>query len=155
MVFNATFNNISVISLAVSFVGRWNWIIQRKPTNFSKSTEIFLIAHKFGLNLQRNYFAIALTKLFFQFCTSSKGIAVEIFHENYVFSKLTPTETCKFHYIFHIKPHFFKTLFQSRLLFDFEDFFFSTKAEWVHELSTKLNFERQKTHYNDSTFEDK
>ena len=26
---------------------------------------------------------------------------------------------------------------------------------WVHELNTKLNFERQKTQYNDSTFEDK
>ena len=41
-----------------------------------------------------------------------------------------PTETCKmysvtvsFYYIYHIKPHFFKTLFQSRLLFDFDDFF--------------------------------
>ena len=28
-----------------------------------------------------------------------------------------------FYYIFHIKPHFLKTLFQSRLLFDFDDFF--------------------------------
>ena len=27
-----------------------------------------------------------------------------------------------FYYIFHIKPHFLKTLFQSRLLFDFDDF---------------------------------
>jgi hypothetical protein len=28
-----------------------------------------------------------------------------------------------FYYIFHIKPHFLKTLFQSRLLFDFDDLF--------------------------------
>jgi hypothetical protein len=28
-----------------------------------------------------------------------------------------------FYYIFHVKPHFLKTLFQSRLLFDFDDFF--------------------------------
>jgi hypothetical protein len=27
-----------------------------------------------------------------------------------------------FYYIFHVKPHFLKTLFQSRLLFDFDDF---------------------------------
>ena len=40
------------------------------------------------------------------------------------------TETCKkysvtviFYYIFHIKPHFCKTLLQSRLLFDFDDCF--------------------------------
>ena len=40
------------------------------------------------------------------------------------------TETCKkylvtviFYYIFHIKPHFLKTLFQSQFLFDFDDFF--------------------------------
>jgi hypothetical protein len=40
------------------------------------------------------------------------------------------TETCQkysvtviFYYIFHVKPHFLKTLFQSRLLFDFDDFF--------------------------------
>jgi hypothetical protein len=38
------------------------------------------------------------------------------------------TETCKkysvtviFFYIFHIKPHFFKTLFQSQFLFDFDE----------------------------------
>jgi hypothetical protein len=30
-----------------------------------------------------------------------------------------------FYYIFHVKPHFLKTLFQSRLLFDFDDFFTS------------------------------
>ena len=42
----------------------------------------------------------------------------------------TYTETCQkysvteiFYYIFHIKQHFVKTLFQSRLLFDFDDFF--------------------------------
>ena len=28
-----------------------------------------------------------------------------------------------FYYIFHIKPHFFKTLFQSQFLFDFDDIF--------------------------------
>ena len=28
-----------------------------------------------------------------------------------------------FYYIFHVKPHFLKTLFQSRLLFDFDGFF--------------------------------
>jgi hypothetical protein len=40
------------------------------------------------------------------------------------------TETCQkylvtvsFYYIFHIKPHFLKTLFKSPLLFDFDDFF--------------------------------
>ena len=40
------------------------------------------------------------------------------------------TEMCQkysvtviFYYIFHVKPHFWKTLFQSRLLFDFVDFF--------------------------------
>ena len=40
------------------------------------------------------------------------------------------TETCQkhsvtviFYYIFYVKPHFLKTLFQSRLLFDFDDFF--------------------------------
>jgi hypothetical protein len=27
------------------------------------------------------------------------------------------------YYIFHVKPHFLKTLFQSRLMFDFDDFF--------------------------------
>jgi hypothetical protein len=32
-----------------------------------------------------------------------------------------------FYYIFHMKPHFFKTLFQIRLLFDFDDFFFTNK----------------------------
>ena len=31
--------------------------------------------------------------------------------------------TVIFYNIFHIKPHFLKTLFQSRLLFDFDDFF--------------------------------
>ena len=31
--------------------------------------------------------------------------------------------TVIFYYIFHIKPHLFKTLLQSRLLFDFDDFF--------------------------------
>ena len=40
------------------------------------------------------------------------------------------TKTCQkysvtviFYYIFHVKPHFLKTLFQSRLLFDSDDFF--------------------------------
>ena len=28
-----------------------------------------------------------------------------------------------FYYIFHVKPHFLKSLFQSRLLFDFDAFF--------------------------------
>ena len=32
-----------------------------------------------------------------------------------------------FYYIFHVKPHFLKTLFQSRLLFDFDDFFYQQK----------------------------
>jgi hypothetical protein len=31
--------------------------------------------------------------------------------------------TVIFYYIFHVKPHLLKTLFQSRLLFDFDDFF--------------------------------
>jgi hypothetical protein len=42
----------------------------------------------------------------------------------------TCTETCQkysvtviFYYIFHIKPQFLKTLFQSQFLFDFDDFF--------------------------------
>ena len=53
-----------------------------------------------------------------------------------------------FYYIFHIKPHFLNTLFQSRLLFDFDDFL-PTKTELnvvlqVHNLNTKQNFERQK-----------
>ena len=46
------------------------------------------------------------------------------------------TETCQkysvtviFYYIFHIKPHFLKTLFQSRLLFDFDDFFYQQKQD--------------------------
>ena len=30
-----------------------------------------------------------------------------------------------FYYIFHVKPHFLKTLFQSRLLFDFDDFLYA------------------------------
>jgi hypothetical protein len=40
------------------------------------------------------------------------------------------TETCKkysvtviIYYIFHIQPQFFKTLFQSQFLFDFDDIF--------------------------------
>ena len=33
-----------------------------------------------------------------------------------------------FYYIFHVKPHFLKTLFQSRFLFDFDDFL-PTKTE--------------------------
>ena len=44
------------------------------------------------------------------------------------------TETCKkysvtviFYYIFHIKPHFLKTLFPSRLLFDFDDIFYQQR----------------------------
>jgi hypothetical protein len=43
---------------------------------------------------------------------------------------LTNTETCKkysvtviFDYIFHIKPQFFKPLFQSQFFFDFDDIF--------------------------------
>jgi len=36
MVFNATFNNISVISLAVSYIGRGN---QRKTTYLSQVTD--------------------------------------------------------------------------------------------------------------------
>ena len=34
-----------------------------------------------------------------------------------------------FYYIFHIKPHFLKTLFQNRLLFDFDDFFYQQKQD--------------------------
>ena len=34
-----------------------------------------------------------------------------------------------FYYIFHIKPHFLKTLFQSRLFFDFDDFFYQQKQD--------------------------
>ena len=48
---------------------------------------------------------------------------------SYILHKLC-TETCKkysviviFYYIFHIKPQFFKTLFQSQLLFDFDEIF--------------------------------
>ena len=33
-----------------------------------------------------------------------------------------------FYYIFNVKPHFLKTLFQSRLLFDFDDLL-PTKTE--------------------------
>jgi hypothetical protein len=52
----------------------------------------------------------------------------EIFH---VFeSRIACTETCQkysvtviFYYIFHIKPQFFKTLFQSQFLFDFDEVF--------------------------------
>ena len=49
---------------------------------------------------------------------------------NATFNNISVTETCQkysvtviFYYIFHVKPHFLKTLFQSRLLFDFDDFF--------------------------------
>jgi hypothetical protein len=49
--------------------------------------------------------------------------------ENGWLNQVLHTETCKkylvtvsFYYIFYIKPHFLKTLFQSRLLFDFDDF---------------------------------
>jgi hypothetical protein len=49
-----------------------------------------------------------------------KEVVVEIYES---------TETCKkysvtviFYYVFHIKPHFFKTLFQSQFLFYFEEF---------------------------------
>ena len=45
-------------------------------------------------------------------------------------TELTTTETCQkysvtviFYYIFHIKPQFLETLFQSQFLFDFDDFF--------------------------------
>ena len=52
----------------------------------------------------------------------------EIFH---VFeSRIACTETCQkysvtviFYYIFHIKPQFFKTLFQSQFSFDFDEIF--------------------------------
>jgi hypothetical protein len=59
----------------------------------------------------------------------------------YMHLKLTydlywPIETCKkysvtviFHYIFHIKPHFLKTLFQISILVRFWRFLFPTKAE--------------------------
>ena len=56
----------------------------------------------------------------------------------------TYTETCQkysvtviFYYIFHVKTHFLKTLFQSRLLFDFDDFF-------TNKNRIKCSFERQK-----------
>jgi len=35
--------------------------------------------------------------------------------------------TVIFYYIFHVKPHFLKTLFQSRLLFNFDDFVYQQK----------------------------
>jgi len=37
MVFNVTFNNISVISCAVSFIGRGNRSIRRTPSTCRKS----------------------------------------------------------------------------------------------------------------------
>jgi hypothetical protein len=50
--------------------------------------------------------------------------------ETVKYNQTTFTATCQkypvtviFYYIFHEKPHFLKTLFQSRLLFDFDDFF--------------------------------
>ena len=45
-------------------------------------------------------------------------------------TELTTTETCQkysvtviFYYIFHIKPQFLETLFQSQFLFDFDEIF--------------------------------
>ena len=60
-----------------------------------------------------------------------------------------------FYYIFHIKPQFLKTLFQSQFLFDFDEIFLPTEASAyvlfcdyflgaqilnVHDLSTNLNY---------------
>ena len=59
--------------------------------------------------------------------TTSSGISYQ----------LRDTKTCKkysvtvmFYYIFHIKPHFFKTLFPSQFLFDFDEIFIN-KSENV------------------------
>ena len=52
-----------------------------------------------------------------------------------------------FYYIFHIKPQFFKTLFQSQFLFDFDEIFTNIKQYFlgaqivnVHDLNTNLNY---------------
>jgi hypothetical protein len=47
--------------------------------------------------------------------------------------------TVIFYSIFHIKPQFFKTLFQSQLLFDFDDIF--EAHIWnIHDLNTNLDY---------------
>jgi hypothetical protein len=57
----------------------------------------------------------------------SKG---HIYMIKYFYMKSIGTETCQkysvtviFYYIFHIKPQFLKTLFQSQFLFDFDEVF--------------------------------
>jgi hypothetical protein len=45
-----------------------------------------------------------------------------IFIKSHLFI-FSPLIICSFYYIFHIKPHYLKTLFQSRLLFNFDDLF--------------------------------
>jgi len=42
MVFNATFNNISIYIVAVSFIGRENWSTRRKPLTCCKSLTNFI-----------------------------------------------------------------------------------------------------------------
>jgi len=42
MVFNATFNNISVIIVAVSFIGGGNRSARRKPLTYRKSLTNFI-----------------------------------------------------------------------------------------------------------------
>jgi hypothetical protein len=75
------------------------------------------------------------------------------------FQWYTCTETCQkypvtviFYYIFHIKPQFFKALFQSQFLFDFDESLTNRSENvrsflwlfWkilnIHDLNTNLNY---------------
>jgi hypothetical protein len=53
---------------------------------------------------------------------------------------------CSIYICISIKPHFFKTLFQSQFLFNFDKKYLPTKAESnvVHTFNKKPNFEHQK-----------
>jgi hypothetical protein len=63
-------------------------------------------------------------------CQKNNSTSTLILHINEKSTFSAGTETCQkysvtviFYYIFHIKPQFFKTLFQSQFLFDFDEIF--------------------------------
>ena len=66
-------------------------------------------------------------------CTYFKGKGKNTCFSTHILEKNrlhVGTETCKkysvtviFYYVFHIKPHYFKTLFQSQFLLDFDEIF--------------------------------
>jgi hypothetical protein len=126
MVLNTIFNNISVISWR-SYCYDGHQYIRYIYTVSPKGLVLWcLMSLSTIFQLYRGGLLYIYIYIVYIYCLNSITIT---FAKHYGKS-YTQTETCKkysvtliFFCIFHMKPQFFKTLFQSLFLFDFDDIF--------------------------------